>query len=429
MCSNDGAALERLATARDALAAADLGALPAGAVLDRTSALVAARNRLDAELARTVRRGELAQAPEHDGLRSMASWLRGHARLSGAAGALVRAGRAVVQLPALAAAHTAGAVTAEHVAAIAPVVADRALARAAEQGVDLAGVDAALTGFAAGHGPADTARLVHAYLDRLDGDGPAPDPTTGRSCAVATHPDGRVTGRFDLDPVGGEKVRAVLEAYLTAGRGAEDDRSRAQQLGDALVQWADTTLATGQAPRRRGIRPHVAVRVDLADLLDPSRGPGTAAAGFGATLSAARARWIACDADLTRLVLDPDGLPLDVGRTHRLVPPWLRRAVETRDRGCVFAGCDAPTWWCEVHHLLSRALGGPTSLDNSGLLCERHHTQVHHGFRIHRRPDGRWRTYRPDGTEIVLRSPPGADGDNGAPEGRREGCALAGAFP
>ncbi|MGZ4569070.1 MAG: endonuclease, partial [Blastococcus sp.] len=39
---------------------------------------------------------------------------------------------------------------------------------------------------------------------------------------------------------------------------------------------------------------------------------------------------------------------------------------------------------------------------NSGLLCERHHTKVHHGFRIERDPDGRWHTYRPDGTEIVI---------------------------
>jgi hypothetical protein len=30
------------------------------------------------------------------------------------------------------------------------------------------------------------------------------------------------------------------------------------------------------------------------------------------------------------------------------------------------------------------------------------HTKVHHGFRVERQPDGRWRTYRPDGTQIVI---------------------------
>jgi hypothetical protein len=122
--------------------------------------------------------------------------------------------------------------------------------------------------------------------------------------------------------------------------------------------------------------------------------------GFGATVSAARARWAGCDAVVSRIVLDPDGLPLDLGRTARLVPPHLRRAVEARDRGCVFAGCQAPTYWCEVHHVQEWILGGETSLENSGLLCERHHTQVHHGFRIERDEANRWHTYRPDGTEI-----------------------------
>jgi hypothetical protein len=30
---------------------------------------------------------------------------------------------------------------------------------------------------------------------------------------------------------------------------------------------------------------------------------------------------------------------------------------------------------------------------------------VHHRFRVERQPDGTWRTYRPDGTEIILSEP------------------------
>jgi hypothetical protein len=33
-----------------------------------------------------------------------------------------------------------------------------------------------------------------------------------------------------------------------------------------------------------------------------------------------------------------------------VVPPHIRRAVEQRDRHCVFTGCAAPTHWCDVHH-------------------------------------------------------------------------------
>ncbi|MCW2701925.1 MAG: endonuclease, partial [Blastococcus sp.] len=76
-----------------------------------------------------------------------------------------------------------------------------------------------------------------------------------------------------------------------------------------------------------------------------------------------------------------------------------------RDQHCVFAGCDAPSYWCDVHHLIHWAHDGETDLDNGALLCERHHTKVHHGFDVERQPDGRWRTYRPDGTEIRLAEP------------------------
>ncbi len=56
-----------------------------------------------------------------------------------------------------------------------------------------------------------------------------------------------------------------------------------------------------------------------------------------------------------------------------------------------------------VHHVAEwLADGGKTSLENSALLCERHHTKVHHGFSVVRPADGRWRTYRPDGTEILI---------------------------
>src|SRR3954449_12781785 len=102
-----------LDAALDALAADDLHVMVAPQILDRTAELVRARNRIDAELARTVRVGDLTQAPEHDGQKTMRSWLRGHCRLSpGAAGQVVGAGRVLEQLSAVAAAFADGQVTA-----------------------------------------------------------------------------------------------------------------------------------------------------------------------------------------------------------------------------------------------------------------------------------------------------------------------------
>ncbi|RBY79745.1 hypothetical protein DQ240_22230 [Blastococcus sp. TF02A-26] len=114
---------------------------------------------------------------------------------------------------------------------------------------------------------------------------------------------------------------------------------------------------------------------------------------------------MACDATVARIVIGPDGQPIDRGREVRIVPPALRHLLDLRDGGCVFAGCDAPPWWCEAHHLIHWAFGGETTLDNTGLLCERHHGKVHAGFRVERDPDGTWHTHRPDGTEILLTRP------------------------
>ncbi|MFW3172207.1 endonuclease, partial [Geodermatophilus sp. CPCC 206100] len=76
--------MDGLSSVLDTLAGGDLAGLGDGELLDRIAALVAARNRIEAELARTVRAADVRRAAEHDGLTTMRSWLRGHARLSAA---------------------------------------------------------------------------------------------------------------------------------------------------------------------------------------------------------------------------------------------------------------------------------------------------------------------------------------------------------
>jgi hypothetical protein len=368
-----GGVVEQLLASLDALAGEDLTPLFGPALLDRLGRLLVAQNRLAAEVARTVREAEVSGAAEVDGLKTMASWLRGHAHLSPSEAArVVRAGRALAHLPAMAEACAAGQLTGEQAAVIGRVAEPGALALAAEQGVDLDAVDVVLTEVAVTRPYADTAAAVHHYLDRLDADGPEPDPTAGRRLVIARHADGSITGRFDLDAVGGEKLQTALESVLQAGRCAADERTRGQQLADALVQLCDNQLAAGTLPVLRGHKPQVIVKIGIEDLVDPATGRGAAETGFGTTISAARARWLACDGAVTRIVMGPDGVPLDHGRSVRLVPPHVRRAAEVRDGGCVFTGCEAPTHWCDVHHLLEWANGGETSLDNSALLCERH---------------------------------------------------------
>ena len=391
---------------RHELAVERLDGLFGGALLERLGPLLTAANQLAAEIARTVRQCEVAGAAEHDGKASMASWLRGHHRMSSAAAnQLVRNGRPLAQLPALAFATAGGSVPAEAVAAVAPVASPENLARAEDQGVDVGSMDQALAEVAATRSHADLRLAVGHYLARLDPDGSEPDPTERRSLVTSRDSDGSVTGRFALDAIGGEKVLAAIESILQASRPAGDTRTRSQKGADALVQLTDNALASSDLPTMRTVKPHVVVTIDHEDLVDASAGAGAGRTGFGGIISAAKARWLACDGNVSRIVVGPEGQPLDLGRTHRVVPPHLRRAVEVRDRTCVFAGFDAPSHWCDVHHLVHWIYDGDTSLQNSALLCERHHTKVHHGFRVERRPDGRWRTWRPDGTEIVLPEP------------------------
>ena len=86
---------------------------------------------------------------------------------------------------------------------------------------------------------------------------------------------------------------------------------------------------------------------------------------------------LACDALMQRVILDPDGSPLNIGRTARTFTKDLRRAVLARDRHCQFPGCTLRGAWSEVHHLQFWNDDGPTSLTNGITLCSRHHHQIH----------------------------------------------------
>src|SRR5438876_5903033 len=76
---------------------------------------------------------------------------------------------------------------------------------------------------------------------------------------------------------------------------------------------------------------------------------------------------LACDCTMSR-VLMADSVVVDVGRATRTVPPGTRRALQQRDRGCRWPGCDRPVSWSTPHHLEFWARGGPGDLDNLVLL-------------------------------------------------------------
>ena len=101
----------------------------------------------------------------------------------------------------------------------------------------------------------------------------------------------------------------------------------------------------------------------------------------------------------------PDGSVLNVGRERRTIPPHLRRALEERDRGCRYPGCDHR--FTDAHHVKHWADGGETRLDNLLLLCRQHHRDVHEG-RVRLCTDARGKAafFLPNGRALASTPPP-----------------------
>jgi len=101
-------------------------------------------------------------------------------------------------------------------------------------------------------------------------------------------------------------------------------------------------------------------------------------------------------------------LPLDVGQTDD-IPVHLRRLVALRDQTCQFpGGCDQPASGCEAHHVVHRADGGRTSLDNLKNYCWWHHHVVLHqmGWVLTAHADGTSEVRSPGGKIIRSHDPP-----------------------
>jgi hypothetical protein len=404
--------MSELRSALDALAGLDLAELSPDDLLDLTGELVTAGNRIAATLTGVVRAADRREAYRRDGAVSMKAWLRGSCRMApDQATATVSTGRRLEQLPATAAAFAAGEISATHARVITRAMTPARLATAADAGIDLGETDAILADLARATAPNETARGVARWVAGVDPDGTLDDAAdTRRRFTMASGLDGRVHLRGELDATGGEYLHAALAALMNGDRPAGDVRSHGERQGDALVALARGALDAGGLPTVRGERPHVRVTVDLMALCAPRGAAGVAGGslGWAGPITPETARRLACDAGVVRILTGPGGLPLDVGREQRTASAAIRRAVETRDGHCVFAGCDAPPEWCDVHHVVHWAHGGATSCDNGALLCERHHTACHEGgFAVRREPGtGRWHTHRPDGTEVLSRAGP-----------------------
>ncbi len=174
----------------------------------------------------------------------------------------------------------------------------------------------------------------------------------------------------DLDPEGGAVVLAAMRSLAEpAALDSADTRTPAQCRADALVEICRRYGQDGAS--RRG--PQVLVTIPWDTLLT---GKGVVDTETG-PISGPTVRRLCCDATVSRVLLDPESVPVEMGRATRVVPASLRRLLELRDGGCTHRGCGMPARFCDAHHRKHWAEGGTTDPANLRLLCSRHHTTAH----------------------------------------------------
>ncbi len=183
-----------------------------------------------------------------------------------------------------------------------------------------------------------------------------------------------MVGRFGV--AAGHIINTALRGYIQhTYLDSDDRRTMPQRLADAEIDihqfWLDHNLT---APDSGGEKPHITVTVDYDVLTGAEKRLPEL---DGHTIDPETLRRWACDAGIVRIVTRGESQPIDVGRRTRTVSPALRRALELRDGGCAWMGCDLPASWCDAHHIIHWADDGPTSLENLVLLCRKHHTLVH----------------------------------------------------
>jgi hypothetical protein len=215
-----------------------------------------------------------------------------------------------------------------------------------------------------------------------------------RRLKLSTWMDGSVLISGVLDPVGGAALRTALEP-LARKSGAHDYRELERRQADALVDLAMHAMDTGLIPQRASQRTHLQVTTSLETLLGLAGAPA-AEMELSVPISSKTVERLACDCSVTRILLDSESMVIDVGRAKRTISGPQRKALNVRDKHCVWPGCERPASWTEGHHLVHWLHGGGGDLPNLALLCYRHHWMVHEGnWQIVRGDDGRMLTIPP----------------------------------
>lgn len=186
-----------------------------------------------------------------------------------------------------------------------------------------------------------------------------------------------------LRPARGAGDRA--EAHEPDDEAAEslrDERRFDEMRADALADLLLAGRLDARSPHAaiNGIRGRVAITVPALTLVGVDDEPAMLDGVGPIPLDAAKALCAGASVWL-RLLTDPATGEAITADAYRPTAE-LRRFVETRDQHCRAPGCRRAAIRCDFDHTLAHAEGGPTSSTNGAMLCRRHHTMKHRGWRL-----------------------------------------------
>src|SRR5947207_1891051 len=188
---------------------------------------------------------------------------------------------------------------------------------------------------------------------------------------------------------------------VVMARAAEHVGATAVRKEEASLLQAAQTMDPG---RFTGVAKNFEHRVDAAGALAGTLGAPAGELQGGGTVPAETVQRYACDSAISR-VTGRGELDHELSHAARTIPAPTRRALETRDRHCVFTGCGRPLNWCDGRHRVWWTKGGSTTLPNLALLRRRHHRMVHEeGWTLEHRTDGQWAATPPRKIPISARS-------------------------
>ncbi|GGF34783.1 HNH endonuclease signature motif containing protein [Williamsia phyllosphaerae] len=361
-------------------------------IVEAIRGAVALRAVADDLLARLTSQAERVGVAKHAGM-SLRELLSANGVAPALASRLIRLGRAIHVLPRVARHSRDATLSAEHLDAVARGV-EHVVRRTGEP-VDsetIAALEVDLVGQAvAGTTPAaivERARTAAIELTECEPGGDEPDRVPPAEDAALnelgwhTTDDGRLHGTFEFDALTGERLITALD---TASRprpepdGSEDARPAARRRADAFGQLLECGTR-GLSPDALSGPPHTEILVTIPldiDIATTAVNASTASLTWMGPITELSAKLLACDARLAGVGVDLNGAPVSVAAPEpRLFTGAARKVVLLRDRCCI--KCGAPASWCDVHHIVHHADGGPTTVDNGCLLCRSCHTAVHH---------------------------------------------------